>query len=76
MTRICAGWPSKWARVKTPSANDSGMVRAAHELGIRMVCWASDSSDASVERLVRLGVDAVMTDHPERMGMIIEGLDG
>ncbi len=65
-------------RLKTSDfhLHDSGMVRAAHELGIRMVCWASDSSDASVKRLVRLGVDAVMTDHPERMGRTVERLEG
>jgi glycerophosphoryl diester phosphodiesterase len=52
----------------------SSLVREAHEAGIPLVCWARDSSDLSVERLLRLGVDSVMTDHPERMGPIADRL--
>lgn len=52
----------------------SAMVHEAHAAGLPLVCWARDSSDRSVERLLRLGVDSVMTDYPERMGPIIERL--
>lgn len=52
----------------------SSLVREAHEAGIPLVCWARDSSDPSVERLLRLGVDSVMTDYPGRMGPIIDRL--
>jgi len=52
----------------------SALVREAHAHGIPVVCWARDSSDQSVERLLRLGVDAVMTDYPERMGAIVDRL--
>jgi glycerophosphoryl diester phosphodiesterase len=48
------------------------LVRGTHAEGLALVCWASDSSDENVERLLRLGVDAVMTDYPERMGALID----
>ena len=53
---------------------DSRLVREAHDHGIPLVCWARDSSDRAVERLLRLGVDSVMTDYPERMGSITDCL--
>ena len=61
-------------RLKTSDFDlpDDTMVRDAHAEGIPLVCWARDSSDESVERLLRLGVDSIMTDYPERMGALIE----
>jgi glycerophosphoryl diester phosphodiesterase len=64
-------------RLKTSDfhLSDSTMVRDAHGAGVPLVCWARDSSDESVERLLRLGVDSIMTDYPERMGRIIDRLE-
>ncbi len=64
-------------RLKTSDFHLTGssMVREAHEAGIPLVCWARDSSDGSVERLLRSGVDSIMTDYPERMGGIVDRLE-
>jgi len=65
-------------RLKTSDFDlaDDRMVRDAHQEGIPLVCWARDSSDGNVERLLRLGVDAIMTDYPERMGALIAKVEG
>ena len=65
-------------RLKTSDFDliDDRMVREAHGEGIPLVCWARDSSDENVERLLRLGVDAIMTDYPERMGALFVTVEG
>ena len=75
--RLGLGWLLEGGhRLKTSDLHLEGseMVREAHAAGLPLVCWARDSSDRSVERLLRLGVDSVMTDYPERMGPIFERL--
>jgi glycerophosphoryl diester phosphodiesterase len=64
-------------RLKTSDFDlaDDAMVRDAHREGIPLVSWARDSSDESVERLLRLGVDAIMTDYPERMAALIARIE-
>lgn len=44
---------------------DAALVAAAHDLGIEVWTWTVDDP-ADVERVVTLGVDAIITNHPAR----------
>ncbi len=45
---------------------DAAFVRAAHERGFIVFSWTVNE-EADMDRVIRLGVDAVITDHPDRL---------
>jgi len=54
------------------STLDETVVRTVHGLGAKIIAWTVDNQ-SEVERLVKLGVDAICTNHPERVRRIIGG---
>lgn len=54
---------------------DATMVRDAHRAGLAVVPWTVDDPD-TMRRLVRLGVDGLITDYPDRLREVLrrEGL--
>ena len=55
------------------SAVDEALVRAAHERGLRVVPWTVNERDA-MRRLIRLGVDGLITDYPDVGAEVMEAL--
>lgn len=51
---------------------DPAYVRWAQDQGRRVHAWTANS-DADIAWLVDLGVDAIITDHPERVGAVLAG---
>ena len=51
----------------------AGMVAKAHEFGLRVVPWTANEP-ADIERLLRLGVDGVISDRPDRARSIFEAM--
>ena len=47
-------------------------LKAAHELGVEMFVWTINDA-AEMERLLRLGVDGIITDHPARLRALVAG---
>ena len=45
---------------------DTTVVNAVHALGMDIAVWTVNEND-DIERMMEMGVDAVITDHPERM---------
>lgn len=43
------------------------LVRAAHRAGLLVVVWTVNRR-GEIERMLRMGVDGIMTDHPARVG--------
>ena len=41
-------------------------VKLARELGLKVSCWTVDEPD-EMRRLAALGVDAILTDRPDRL---------
>jgi len=66
--------------VYSPSAAlvDEALVTAVHDRGLQLVPWTVNDS-AAMRRLIRLGVDGLITDYPDRartvLGAAIEGGD-
>jgi glycerophosphoryl diester phosphodiesterase len=54
-------------RVVTP-----GLIRAAHERGLRVDVWTIDS-EADMRRLLGYGVDGIMTDRPDILAGVLQG---
>jgi len=48
-------------------------VRAAHEAGLEVHVWTIDDP-REIERLLRLGVDGIVTDRPDVARRVIDGL--
>ncbi|WP_139984368.1 glycerophosphodiester phosphodiesterase family protein [Nocardioides litoris] len=49
---------------------DRRMVRDAHRAGLEVVPWTVDDPE-TMRRLVRLGVDGLITDHPDRLRTVL-----
>ena len=45
-------------------------INGAHDLGVEMYAWTINEL-AEMERLVRLGVDGIITDYPGRLGVLV-----
>lgn len=50
-------------------------VAAAHEVGVEIFVWTVNES-AEMERLLRLGVDGIITDYPSRLFELVSGKPG
>ena len=50
---------------------DEGLVKAVHDLGATVIAWTVDNP-ADMERFVRLGVDGICTNHPERGRRVVD----
>ncbi|MCA9686340.1 MAG: glycerophosphodiester phosphodiesterase [Myxococcales bacterium] len=49
---------------------DEGFVRAAHRRGLQVQVWTIDELE-QMRWLINLGVDAIMTDQPERLAALV-----
>ena len=47
------------------------MIEAAHTRGLQVHVWTIDDADEMC-RLIELGVDAIMTDEPERLRGVLQ----
>jgi glycerophosphoryl diester phosphodiesterase len=54
-------------RIVTP-----GLIRAAHERGLRVDVWTIDEEPA-MRRLLGFGVDGIMTDRPDVLARVLQG---
>ena len=52
------------------SMDTAGMIAVAHRLGILVAYWTIND-EAEMERLFRLGADAIITDYPERAQRVL-----
>lgn len=50
-----------------------GIVRTAHRLGLPVIVWTINEP-AEMERLLRLGVDGIITDRPDLLAAVIKKL--
>ena len=50
-------------------------VALAHSLGLEVACWTVDEP-GDLARMVALGVDAITTNHPQRLIALLEARDG
>ena len=50
---------------------DESLVRTVHALGAQIIAWTVDTP-SDIERLVRMGVDGICTNHPERARRIVD----
>lgn len=50
---------------------DSALVDALHERGIGLLVWTVNDT-AAMERFIALGVDGIITDHPERLLRLLD----
>lgn len=50
---------------------DAAAVRRAHELGLEVVVWTVNTSQ-EMARALDLGVDGMITDHPDRLRALLE----
>jgi glycerophosphoryl diester phosphodiesterase len=48
------------------------MIAEAHELGLPVIPWTVNTT-SDMERLMDLGVDGIITDHPTRLRTLMEG---
>jgi glycerophosphoryl diester phosphodiesterase len=53
---------------------DRASVDAAHRLNIRIYAWTVNDPERMVE-LVRIGVDGIITDYPDRLRYTLAGMD-
>jgi glycerophosphoryl diester phosphodiesterase len=60
-------------RIWSPYYKDvsAGAIKAAHELGIKVVVWTVNASER-MDRLIDMGVDGIITDYPDRLRAVIE----
>ncbi|MHB0857352.1 MAG: glycerophosphodiester phosphodiesterase [Anaerolineae bacterium] len=49
---------------------DEAMVRQAHQRGLRVNAWTVNEAEA-MERMVQLGVDGIITDHPAALRLLV-----
>jgi len=52
---------------------DERLVRWAHRHGLRVAAWTVDETQ-EMERLIRLGVDMIITNHPRKLREVLGGL--
>ncbi len=64
----CAQVPVRHHGVPTA---DRRMIGAAHTRGLQVHVWTIDDAD-EMRRLIELGVDAIMTDEPERLRGVLQ----
>ena len=50
---------------------DEKLVRTVHDLGAQIIAWTVDSP-SDIGRFVRMGVDGICTNHPERGRRIVD----
>jgi glycerophosphoryl diester phosphodiesterase len=69
--------PSPWGQALQIPCKYQGMtlvstetVQAAHDLGIEMFVWTVNDT-GEMERLLKLGVDGIITDYPSRLRNLI-----
>jgi glycerophosphoryl diester phosphodiesterase len=55
------------------SMDTPGMIEVAHQLGILVAYWTIND-EAEMERLLRLGADALITDYPHRAWQVLSRL--
>jgi len=48
------------------------MLQAAHDLGVEMFVWTINDRE-EMERLLKLGVDGIITDYPSRLSALVAG---
>ncbi|MBK9338288.1 MAG: hypothetical protein IPM98_17755 [Lewinellaceae bacterium] len=51
---------------------DEKLVRLCHERGLKLIPWTVNEVPA-MRRLVRLGVDGIITDYPDRIRRVSAG---
>ncbi|WP_205633151.1 glycerophosphodiester phosphodiesterase [Enhygromyxa salina] len=51
----------------------SAFVRAAHQRGLQVHVWTIDETE-QMRWLIRLGVDGIVTDHPQRLAALVSEL--
>ena len=54
-------------RILTPA-----FVRAAHDLGVRVDVWTINT-EPDMRRVLGLGADGIMTDHPDVLNKVLGG---
>ena len=54
------------------STLDENLVRTVHDSGATLIAWTVDNP-SEIERLVKMGVDGICTNHPERARPIVDG---
>ncbi len=61
--------------IYSPSAAlvDKALVQAVHDRGLQLIPWTVNEPDA-MRRLVRLGVDGLITDYPDRGRTVLNAL--
>ena len=63
-----AGAQTLWQERKTLNEK---LVRTVHDLGAQIIAWTVDSL-SDMERFVRMGVDGICTNHPERGRRVVD----
>jgi glycerophosphoryl diester phosphodiesterase len=61
--------PQRWGGV---ALADRRLVETAHRAGLAVHVWTVDDTGA-MKRLLDLGVDGIMTDHPTRLRTVLQG---
>jgi glycerophosphoryl diester phosphodiesterase len=51
---------------------DPSLVDAAHESGLSVSVWTVDRT-VDLQRMIRLGVDGIITNYPDRLNRLLEG---
>jgi len=54
---------------------DEALLRAAHDRGLRVVPWTVNER-ADMRRLIRLGVDGLITDYPDVAQEVLDAMEG
>lgn len=69
-------WRAEWAGCEWLSLHhskvmDASFMSEAHEAGLRVACWTVDKPQEAA-RLVRVGVDAIITNDPKHVGPYVK----
>jgi glycerophosphoryl diester phosphodiesterase len=70
---VAAAVASFGASVLAPNWRDvtDSLIRSAHREGLRVIPWTVNDS-GTMARLIELGVDGIITDHPQRLRTVME----
>jgi glycerophosphoryl diester phosphodiesterase len=71
MCRLPAACAQVPVAVKGVPVTTASLVAAAHDRGLQVHVWTIDAPD-EMERLLDLGVDGIMTDHPAVLRRVLE----